>query len=193
MRVVAGIHKGRTLSGPKNSAIRPTTDRTREAIFNILSHSIDGFTFTDARVLDIFAGTGALGLEALSRGAKFVQFIEQDATARGLIRTNAETLGATGQVKIWRRDATRLSNLEGIPPFNLAFLDPPYGKGLGDTALAGLIDGGWLAAGAVVLLEETRAAEIVIPEALVELTSRYYGDTTARFMRYAPEFQDEAV
>ncbi|HFC04454.1 MAG TPA: 16S rRNA (guanine(966)-N(2))-methyltransferase RsmD [Rhizobiales bacterium] len=183
MRIVAGIHKGRALATPKSNSIRPTTDRVREAMFNILSHSIDGFTFDDARVLDVFAGTGALGLEALSRGAKFIQFIEQDATARGLIRTNAETLGATGQVKIWRRDATSLSKLESISPFNLVFLDPPYGKGLGDKALTGLVEGGWLAAGAVVVLEELKSAQVVVPGQLTEITMRIYGDTTARFLQ----------
>ncbi len=183
MRIVAGIHKGRSLASPKSNNIRPTTDRVREAMFNILSHSIEGFTFADARVLDLFAGTGALGLEALSRGAKFIQFIEQDASARGLIRTNAETLGATGQIKIWRRDATNLSKLESIPPFNLAFLDPPYGKGLGDKALAGLIEGGWLAEGAVIVLEELKSAEVLIPQGMPIITIRDYGDTTARFLR----------
>ena len=184
MRIVAGIHKGRTLATPKSNDIRPTTDRVREAMFNILSHSIEGFVFTDARVLDLFAGTGALGLEALSRGAKFIQFIEQEATARGLIRTNAETLGATGQVKIWRRDATNLSKLEGIPPFDLVFLDPPYGKGLADKALDGLVEGGWLEEGAVVVLEEAKSAKIVIPEQLKLISTRDYGDTAAQFFSF---------
>jgi len=183
LRIVAGIHKGRALASPKSNHIRPTTDRVREAMFNILSHSIEGFTFTDARVLDVFAGTGALGLEALSRGAKFIQFIEQDAAARGLIRTNAETLGATGQIKIWRRDATSLSKLEAIPPFNLAFLDPPYGKGLGDKALVELVEGGWLAGRAVVVLEEAKTAQVVVPQELQFVTKRDYGDTTAQFLR----------
>ncbi len=183
MRIVGGIHRGRTLATPKSNDIRPTTDRVREAMFNILSHSIEGFTFADARVLDVFAGTGALGLEALSRGAKGIQFIEQDAVARGLIRTNAETLGATGQIKIWRRDATNLSKLEATPPFNLAFLDPPYGKGLADKALAGLLEGGWLAAGAVVVLEELKSAEVSIPCEMQIIITRDYGDTTARFLK----------
>ncbi len=184
MRIVAGIHKGRALASPKSNDIRPTTDRVREAMFNILSHSIEGFTFAQARVLDLFAGTGALGLEALSRGAKFIQFIEQDATARGLIRSNAETLGATGQIKIWRRDATNLSKLESIPPFNLVFLDPPYGKGLGDKALVELLNGGWLQEGAVVVLEEGKSAQVEVPEKLTLITVRDYGDTVTRFMRF---------
>ncbi len=153
-------------------------------MFNILSHSIDDFSFSDARVLDLFAGTGALGLEALSRGAKFILFIDDSAAARGLIRSNAETLGATGQVKIWRRDAAHLALLDNIPPFNLVFADPPYNKGLGDKALAGLVAGNWLAEGAVVVLEEAKSAEIIIPDQLEILTTRDYGDTTAHFLRY---------
>ena len=184
MRIVAGIHKGRALSGPKSNATRPTTDRVREAMFNILSHSIDGFSFTDARVLDLFAGTGALGLEALSRGAGFVLFIEQSAAARGLVRNNAETLGATGQVKIWRRDAAHLAQLDNIPPFNLVFADPPYGKGLGDRALAGLVVGNWLADGAIVVIEEAKSAEITIPDQFETIATRDYGDTTAYFLRF---------
>jgi len=184
LRIVAGIHKGRALSSPKSNATRPTSDRVREAMFNILSHSIDGFSFSNARVLDLFAGTGALGLEALSRGAKFILFIDDSAAARGLIRSNAETLGATGQVKIWRRDAAHLALLDNIPPFNLVFADPPYNKGLGDKALAGLVAGNWLAEGAVVVLEEAKSAEITIPDQLQTLTTRDYGDTTAYFLRF---------
>lgn len=184
MRIVGGIHKGRLLSTPKSNDIRPTTDRVREAMFNILAHSIDGFSFSDARVLDVFAGTGALGLEALSRGANFVQFIEQHAAARGLIRTNAETLGETGRIKIWRRDATRLGKLESIPPFNLAFLDPPYGKGMGDKVLAKLVETGWLANGAIVVMEEANSASIAVPEELQLLMTREYGDTSARFFQF---------
>jgi len=184
LRIVAGIHKGRALSGPKSNATRPTSDRVREAMFNILSHSIDDFSFNDARVLDLFAGTGALGLEALSRGAKFILFIEESAAARGLIRSNAETLGATGQVKIWRRDAAHLALLDNIPPFNLVFADPPYNKGLGDKALAGLVNGNWLADGAIIVLEEAKSAEITIPDLLQTLTTRDYGDTTAYFFQF---------
>jgi len=184
LRIVAGIHKGRALSSPKSNDIRPTTDRVREAMFNILSHSLDNFSFKDIRVLDLFAGTGALGLEALSRGAKFIQFIEESASARGLIRSNAEALGATGQVKIWRRDAAHLSELDSIPPFDLVFADPPYGRGLGDKALAGLVAGNWLAQGAIIVLEEVKSVEVTIPEQLKIITSRDYGDTTALFLRF---------
>jgi 16S rRNA (guanine966-N2)-methyltransferase len=184
VRIVGGTHKGRALSTPKSNAIRPTTDRVREAMFNILSHAIDGFSFDGIRVLDLFAGTGALGLEALSRGAKFIQFVEESAAARGLVRTNAETLGATGQVKIWRRDATRLAELDSIPPFDLVFADPPYGRGLGDRALTGLVDGNWLNDGAIIVLEEQKAAEIAIPAALKEIDQRLYGDTKALFLKF---------
>ena len=136
MRVVGGKHRGRALAGPKNPAVRPTSDRTREALFNILAHGIDGFKLEDCRVLDLFAGTGALGLEALSRGARFCLFIDEAAASRALIRRNVEALGATGHSKIWRRDATRLGRIENMPVFDLLFADPPYGKGLGEKAIA---------------------------------------------------------
>jgi len=152
-------------------------------MFNILAHSIAGFNIQDARVLDLFAGTGALGLEALSRGAASACFIDDSAAARGLVRTNAETLGATGQVKIWRRDATRLGLLDSAPPFNLVFLDPPYNKQMGDKALVGLVEGGWLAPNAVVVLEEAKKAEVSIPTELTELSIRNYGDTKAIFLQ----------
>lgn len=181
MRIVGGIHKGRALQTPQNRAIRPTTDRVREAIFNVLAHSNTGFEITNARVLDLFAGTGALGLEALSRGAKFALFVEENASARGLIRTNAESLGATGTSKIWRRDAARLSPREGIPGFDLVFADPPYNKGLADTALVCLVDGGWLNEGAVVVVEEDKSASLACPSQLSLTVSKVYGDTSVNF------------
>ena len=183
MRIVGGIHKGRALTPPKTQNTRPTSDRTREAMFNILAHSIAGFSIEGTRVLDVFAGTGALGLEALSRGAASAYFIDDSAAARGLVRTNAETLGATGQVKIWRRDATRLGLLDSAPPFDLVFLDPPYNKKMGDKALVGLLEGGWLSPNAVVVLEEAKKAEISIPDGLNELSTRNYGDTKALFLQ----------
>ncbi len=184
MRIVGGIHKGKALNPPKSQDTRPTSDRTREAMFNILAHSINGFSVQDTRVLDLFAGTGALGLEALSRGASSAHFIDDSAAARGLIRTNAETLSATGQVKIWRRDATRLGLLDSAPPFDLVFLDPPYNKQMGDKALVGLLDGGWLSPDAVIVLEEAKNADVDIPTQLSELSTRNYGDTKAVFLRY---------
>ena len=134
MRIVGGRLGGRTLLAPKSQAIRPTADRLREALFNILQHSY-GDPVEGARVLDLFAGTGALGLEALSRGAAFVLFVDDGAEARALLRGNVDALGAGGASKVYRRDATRLGPAHPMEPFSLAFLDPPYGKGLAERAL----------------------------------------------------------
>ena len=160
MRIVGGEFRGRPLATPRSNSIRPTTDRTREALFNILSHrfaeKLDG-----ARVLDLFAGTGALGLEALSRGASFCLFIEESAEGRGLIRTNVESFGLTGRSKIFRRDATELGEAGTMQPFGLLFADPPYGKGLGERGLQSARDGGWLLPGALCVVEEAAAAPFV--------------------------------
>ena len=143
MRIVGGRLRGRKLAAPSSQAIRPTSDRLRESLFNILAHAY-GDPVTGARVLDLFAGTGALGLEALSRGAAFALFVDDGAEARALIRENVATLGLGGVTRIFRRDATRLGPVHPLAPFSLAFLDPPYGKGLAEQALASAHDGGWL-------------------------------------------------
>lgn len=184
MRIVGGRHRGAALAGPKTMAIRPTTDRLRETLFNVLAHAMDD-PVTDARVLDLFSGTGALGLEALSRGARFVLFVEESAEARGLIRANVEKLGQTGATKIWRRDATRLGPLSGIEPFDLVFLDPPYGRGLGEKALAAARAGGWLADGALCVLEEAADAPFERPEGFDLVDDRDYGEARVRFLRPA--------
>jgi 16S rRNA (guanine966-N2)-methyltransferase len=183
MRIVGGKFKGRSIAAPAGQATRPTSDRVREAIFNILAHGIEGFSVEGARVLDLFAGTGALGLEALSRGARFCQFVDDDAAARGLIRRNADGLGVIGQCKIWRRDATKLGPCAPQPPFDLVFADPPYSRGLGHKALAALVAGGWLAPGAVVVLEEAVKAQVSDVAGLTLLDRRVYGDTQVRFYR----------
>jgi 16S rRNA (guanine966-N2)-methyltransferase len=182
VRIVGGKHRGQPLAGPKSQAIRPTTDRLRESLFNILVHAYED-PITDARVLDLFSGTGALGLEALSRGARFCLFVEEAIEARGLIRRNIEALGATGVTKLWRRDATKLGGIEGQTPFNLVFADPPYGKGLGDTALTSALSGGWLAPGALCVLEERADAEVTVPEGLDVLDVREFGDSRVWFLR----------
>lgn len=184
MRIVGGRHRGAALAGPKSMAIRPTTDRLRETLFNVLAHAMDD-PVTDARVLDLFSGTGALGLEALSRGARFVLFVEESAEARGLIRTNVEKLGQTGATKIWRRDATRLGPLSGIEPFGLVFLDPPYGKGLGEKALVAARDGGWFAENALCVLEEAGDAPFDTPAGFDLIDDRDYGEARLRFLRPA--------
>jgi len=184
MRVVSGKFRGRALAAPDHEGLRPTADRVREAVFNILVHGIDGFEIEGCRVIDLFAGTGALGIEALSRGAGYCLFVEETAAARALIRTNVEALGLTGVTRIFRRDATDLGVVGNIEPFGLAFLDPPYGQGFADKALMALRDGGWLAPGAIVVVEERVSAEIALPGGFSELRRRAYGDTEVVFARY---------
>jgi len=190
MRIIAGVHKAKRLATPETRSVRPTSDRVREAIFNVLEHGIDGFALAGVRVLDLFAGTGALGLEALSRGASFCLFVEEAASVRGLIRRNVEALSATGATKIFRRDATRLGEAGRVGRFSLVFADPPYGKGLGETALASLIEGGWLEPGAVIVLEEDANAEVAIPAGLTEIGRRTYGDTQVVFLKAAAAVTD---
>src|SRR4029077_9291237 len=143
MRVVGGRLKGRNLASPSSRDIRPTADRLRESVFNILIHAY-GDPVSGARVLDLFAGTGALGIEAISRGANFALFVDNGTEARALLRNNVEALGLGGVTKVFRRDATNLRPAHPLEPFSLVFLDPPYGKGLADKALVSLRDGGWL-------------------------------------------------
>ena len=181
MRIVGGRFSGRTLAAPKSQAIRPTADRLRESLFNILAHSY-GDPVRDARVLDLFAGTGALGLEAMSRGATFALFIDDGAEARALIRGNVEALGLGGTTRIFRRDATRLGPVHPVEPFTLAFLDPPYRQGLAERSLASLRDGGWLAAGALVVVEEAAAASFPVPADYEEAERRRYDDTELIFL-----------
>ena len=182
MRVVAGRLKGRSLASPSSRDIRPTADRLRESVFNILMHAYDD-PIQDARVLDLFAGTGALGIEAVSRGAKFALFVDNGAEARALLRNNVEALGLGGVTRIFRRDATHLGPAHPVEPFSLVFLDPPYGKGLGEKALAPLQEGGWLAPGALLIVEEAKAAAFVTPEGFEELERRAYDDTEFVFLR----------
>jgi 16S rRNA (guanine966-N2)-methyltransferase len=184
MRIVGGKFRGKALAGPTSEATRPTSDRVRESIFNILAHGLADFTLDEARVMDLFAGTGALGLEAISRGAKFCLFVEEDAGARGVIRNNADACGVIGQCKIWRRDATNLGPSAPQSPYSLVFVDPPYSKGLGEKALQSLIAGGWLAAGAIVVLEEGEKAVVADVAGLELLDSRAYGDTQVRIYRF---------
>src|SRR5829696_1445470 len=143
MRIVGGRFRGRALAGPRSDAIRPTSDRLRETIFNILAHAYDD-PAAGARVLDLFAGTGAMGLEALSRGAAFALFVDDGAEARGLIRENVEALGLGGATRLFRRDAANLGAAHPVEPFSLAFADPPYGKNLAERSLASAHGGGWL-------------------------------------------------
>jgi 16S rRNA (guanine966-N2)-methyltransferase len=174
MRIVAGKFRGKTLLTPGDDSIRPTSDRVRESIFNILVSCI-GHDFTGLKVLDLFAGTGALGLEAMSRGAASVVFVDTSAEARGLIRDNIEAFGLGGVAKLLRRDATDLGPAGTMSGIGLAFLDPPYSKGLGERALAQLRDGNWLDPGATIVLEESRDATVTVPDGFTLDDRREYG------------------
>jgi 16S rRNA (guanine966-N2)-methyltransferase len=182
MRVVGGRLKGRNIAAPTSRDIRPTADRLRESVFNILVHAYDN-PIDGARVLDLFAGTGALGIEAVSRGAAFTLFVDNGAEARALLRNNVESLALGGVTKVYRRDATDLGPAHPMQPFSLAFLDPPYGKGLAEKALASLRAGGWLVPGALVVVEEAKAAGFAAPEGFEELERRAYDDTEFVLLR----------
>jgi len=182
MRIIAGEFRGRPLAAPASLRVRPTADRTRESLFNILENR---FHFDGLRVIDLFAGTGALGLEALSRGAAFVLFVDNSAEGRALLRENVERLGLTGRTRIWRRDAADIGKVATLAPFDLAFADPPYAKGLGERAGAALAAGGWLRPGALFVLEEARAALAgEIPGFACE-ERREFGDSAVGFFRLA--------
>jgi len=183
MRIVGGRLGGRALAVPRSQAIRPTADRLRESLFNILVHAY-GDPVTGARVLDLFAGTGALGLEAISRGAAFALFVDDAAEARALVRENVAALGIGGVTRVFRRDATRLGAAHPVEPFTLVFLDPPYGRGLAEKALASARAGGWLASGALVIVEEAADAGFKPPDRFDELERRRYDDTELVFLRF---------
>ena len=184
MRIVAGRLRGRAIASPTDESVRPTSDRVRESLFNVLEHGIAGFSLSGVRVIDLFAGTGALGLEALSRGAAFCLFVDDAVAARALIRTNIELFQLAGATRIFRRDATDLGPVGTMAPFGLAFIDPPYGKGLGERALMALAGGGWLLPQAVVVLEERASVTAVLPRGFAEIDRRTYGDTQIVLAHY---------
>jgi 16S rRNA (guanine966-N2)-methyltransferase len=182
MRVVGGKLRSRPIAGPKGSGLRPTADRLRESLFNILAHSY-GDPVSGARVLDLFAGSGALGMEALSRGASFALFVDDGVEARALLRQNSESLGLGGVSRIFRRDATKLGPAHPVEPFSLVFLDPPYGKRLAEKALMSAREGGWLKPAALVVVEEAPDAGFTAPERFEELERRTYDKTELVFLR----------
>jgi 16S rRNA (guanine966-N2)-methyltransferase len=184
MRVVGGSLRGRALAAPKSQSIRPTADRLREALFNILVHAY-GDPITGARVLDLFAGTGALGIEALSRGAAFTLFVDDGADSRALLRENVATLGLGGTCRIFRRDATKLGPAHPVEPFALVFLDPPYGRGLAEQALASARCGVWLVPDALIVVEEAKKSAFAAPEGFAEIERRAYDDTEFVMLRLA--------
>jgi 16S rRNA (guanine966-N2)-methyltransferase len=184
MRIVGGRHRGRRLSAPPGDVVRPTSDRAREALFNILSHgplAATGLPFAEAAVLDAFAGTGAFGLEALSCGAAEAVFIERDRDVLAILRRNVETLGETAHSRIVPGDATR-------PPraaiaCALAFLDPPYGSGLAGPSLAALVAMGWLAPEAIAVIETGSREAAAMPPGFVLLDERVYGPARLVFLQ----------
>ena len=185
MRIVGGRLKGRTLAGPRSGSIRPTSDRMRESLFNILLHTY-ALPAPQTRVLDTFAGTGALGLEALSRGADFALFMETGVEGRALIRRNIEALELTGVARLFRRDATRPGRAGTIQPFDLVFCDPPYGKGLGVQALEAIRAGNWLRPNAICVLEEAATADEFHPAGFDLIEKRVIGDSQIVFLDCLP-------
>jgi 16S rRNA (guanine966-N2)-methyltransferase len=193
VRIIAGRLRGRSLLGPKDNGpkiegLRPSSDRLRESLFNVLAHGLGkhgvGDLITGARVLDLFAGTGALALEALSRGAAYGVMVDDGTEARGLQRGNVEALGLGGVTRILRRDATKLGVAAPFEPFSLVFCDPPYGKGLGEQAIESALNGGWFASGAIVVLEERSNVQITIPAALELLDERITGEGKTLILRF---------
>jgi 16S rRNA (guanine966-N2)-methyltransferase len=186
MRIIGGTRRGLKLAevgeGDAAAHLRPTSDRVREAIFNLLINGGHGNPVAGARVLDLFAGTGALGLEALSRGAAEVCFVDDGAKALALIRTNVAKMRVEGETRVLRQDATRLG-ANASAPFMVVFLDPPYGKGMGDAALTAALRGGWIARGAMIVWEEGAAP--VVPEGFLQVDQRKYGDTVVTLVRVA--------
>ena len=186
MRIVSGQYKGKPIAAPEGRSTRPTSDRAREAVFNILEHAPWAPELRGARALDLFAGSGALGLEALSRGATFCLFVETEEAARGAIRDNVEALHLFGCTRIHRRDATDLGPRPASAgaPFDLVFLDPPYALGLGEKALAGLHEHAWLAPGAVVVFERGEGEPDIQPENFDLIDERRYGAAKVLFLKW---------
>ena len=188
MRIVAGTFKGRTIEAPEGKYTRPTTDRVREALFNLLAHNVDMPDVDGARVIDLFAGSGALGLEAISRGARFCLFVDIAAGARGIIRSNIEAFQLFGITRIHRRSATDLGpKPNGLgEPFDLIFIDPPYGKELVIPAMRQLERGDWIKRGAVAIIE-TPVEEEPERDGWKLLDNRIYGETRITIVKYLPE------
>jgi 16S rRNA (guanine966-N2)-methyltransferase len=186
MRIVSGDFRGKALVTPAGQGTRPTSDRARQAIFNILEHAPWSEGVRERRVIDLFAGSGALGFEALSRGAAFCLFVETDEEARGAIRENVDAMGLFGRTRVHRRDATNLGVRPGAdgPAFDLAFLDPPYARGLGEVTLEKLAEGGWLAPGATIVFERGVSEPDFSVAAFDQLDARSYGAARVYFLRY---------
>lgn len=188
MRIVAGSLKGRAIVAPEGQGTRPTSDRARQAIFNVLEHAAWAEDVLDgARVIDLYAGSGALGYEAISRGAAFCLFVETDDGARGAIRENMDAYGLFGRTRVHRRSATDLGPRPGSAgeAFTLAFLDPPYGKGLGEETLVKLLEGNWLAPNAVVVFERGSDEPEIETPGYERMDARDYGAARVLFLKVA--------
>ena len=183
MRIVGGRFGGRTLLGPTADGLRPTSDRLRESLFSIVEHGWAD-PVRGARVIDLFSGTGALALEALSRGARFALMVDDGAQARALMRANVEALGVGGETRIFRRDASKLGPAPAGDPFDVAFLDPPYGQALAEPCLAALRAGRWLKPQALVVVEEAAGAPFVAPDGFIAAETRAFGDTVLHFLQH---------
>ena len=188
MRIVSGRFKGQPIAAPKGRDTRPTSDNARESLFNILAHAGWAPDLDGARVIDLFAGTGALGFEAISRGAAFALFVETDSAARGAIRETIDTLSLFGITRLHRRSATDLGpKPAGLgSPFNLAFLDPPYGQGLVEATLPGLLSGGWLTSDALIIAEVGKREDVDAPGVEI-IDERSYGAAKLYFMKAAQQ------
>lgn len=185
MRIVAGRLKGRTIVAPDGQGTRPTSDRARQAVFNVLEHAAWAEPLDGMRVMDLFAGSGALGFEAISRGAAFALFVETDDEARGAIRENADAYGVMGRTRVHRRSAIDLGGRPGSDgeAFDLAFLDPPYRQGMGEQALARLIEGNWLRPGAIVVFERGSDEPEIDTPGYERLDARDYGAARVLFLK----------
>lgn len=181
MRVVGGRFRGRVLAAPKSQSIRPTTDRARETLFNMLAARTG---ISGARVIDLFAGTGALGLEALSRGAAFALFVDNSAEAARIVLANIESLGVAGSTRIRRGDTQRLGRCGAEERYDIAFADPPYDKGLGEVAARALAEGGWLRSGALFVLEETPGSLPGALEGYELIEEKRIGQSAFAFYRF---------
>jgi 16S rRNA (guanine966-N2)-methyltransferase len=188
MRIVAGSLKGRAIATPDGQGTRPTSDRARQAVFNVLEHAAWSEPLDGARVMDLYAGSGALGFEAISRGAAFCLFVETDDEARGAIRENADAYGVMGRTRVHRRSATDLGGRPGSDgeAFDLVFLDPPYRKGLGEQTLAELVKGGWLTPDAIVVFERGSDEPEIDTPGYARLDARDYGAARVLFLRREP-------
>ncbi len=182
VRIIGGEFRGRALKAPASGTIRPTSDRVRESLFNVITHSYSN-ALEQTRVLDLFAGTGALGIEALSRGARFCLFVDNSIEGRAVLRQNVELFDLQGSSRIFRRDATQMGDIEKLAPFDLVFADPPYGQELGEKAIASARNGRWFSPNALLVVEEQKISAPQALDGFERLEQRHYSSTTIGIFR----------